>query len=207
MPRLFLRLVVLVAALTIPSRSFADPISINFDSLSEFDPVTTQLPGLTFSNATVLTSGSSLNDIEFPPHSGQNVIFDDGGPMSIAFSSPVFGVGGFFTYLAPLTLSAYDASSNLIASITSSYLSNLALSGDSGSLPNELLTLTSLAGISSLTISGDSAGGSFVLDDLTFDNTPPVSTPEPTTLVLLGMGLVTAWGVRRRRETEEAVDN
>jgi hypothetical protein len=213
MSRIPMRLALLVAVVfAVPSAVFASPVTINFDSLTEFDAVTNQFPGLTFSNATVLTAGSSLNDLELPPHSGQNVVFDDGGPMSILFDSPVFGLGGYFTYLEPLTLSAYDASNNLIASISSSFLSNVALSGDVGSSPNEFLAFSSLAAISSLTITGDSAGGSFVLDDLTFDTTPsspPSPTPEPTTLALLGTGLATMLGVRRRhgRQVSTVVDN
>ena len=88
--RIALRLAVLVALrLASPSAVFADVITIDFESLSEFAPVTTQFPGLTFLNATVLTAGSSLNEIELPPHSSQNVVVDDSGPMSLAFDSPV----------------------------------------------------------------------------------------------------------------------
>jgi hypothetical protein len=204
MQRISLRLAVLLTGLlTFSPAVFASPVMINFDSLAEFDSVTNQLSGLTFSNATVLAAGSSLNDLELPPHSGQNVVVDDGGPMSITFDSPVYGLGGYFTYLEPLTLSAYDASNNLIATITSSFLNNLALSGDGGSSPNEFLAFSSLAGISSLVIAGDAAGGSFVLDDLTFDtasSSPLAPTPEPATLALVGTGLAAIWGARRRRK-------
>jgi hypothetical protein len=201
MPRLLLRLVVLVAALIIPSRSWAAPITIDFESLTELDSVTNQFAGVTFSNTTVLAAGSLLNEIELPPHSGTNVVFDDSGPMSIVFDSPVYSLAGYFSYLEPLTLAAYDTSSNLIASLTSSYLNNSAVSGDPGSSPNELLSFSSLGEISSLIITGDPAGGSFVLDDLTFDTSAPTlsPTPEPATLALVGSGLAGVWATRRRR--------
>ena len=81
--RIPLRLVVLaVTLLALPSSLFADPIKIDFESLTELDSVSTQFLGLTFSNAAVLTAGSSLNEIELPPHSGLNAVFDDGGAAS-----------------------------------------------------------------------------------------------------------------------------
>ena len=38
------------------------------------------------------------------------------------FGSPVYRVGGFFTYLQPLTLSAYDASGALLGWVTAAFL-------------------------------------------------------------------------------------
>src|SRR5262245_43153844 len=82
---------------------WANSITINFEGLPEFTPVTTQYPGVVFSNAIVLTAGSSLNEFEFPPHSGSNVISDNGGAMSIMLTASATAFSGFFTYLAPLT--------------------------------------------------------------------------------------------------------
>jgi hypothetical protein len=151
---------------------------LDFEGFPDSTQITTQYPGFTFSQATVLTAGISLNEFEFPPHSGSNVVFDDGGPMVIQFATPFASVGGYFTYLEPLTLTAFDASNNEIGSVTSLFLNNLALSGDPGSSPNEFLSLNIPTGISSLIIAGDPAGSSFVLDDFT-------ATPEPTSMVLL----------------------
>ena len=187
---LLLRLIVLIAALiAIPSHLFAGPITIDFESLSEFDAVTTQFAGLTFANATALTAGSGLNEIEFPPHSGANVVFDDSGPMLISFAAPIASFGGFFTYLAPLTLTAFDSSHNLLGSVSSGFLSNLSVSGNVGSSPNEFLQLAFASGIGFLNISGDLGGGSFVMDDLTFDGTStPAPVPEPSTFSLMALG-------------------
>src|SRR5712672_727975 len=149
-----LRLGVFVFALAcLPSRVLADPITIDFDGFADSDILTNQVAGLTFANAAVLTAGISLNEFEFPPLSGSNVAFDAGGAMTIAFASPIDAFSGHFTYLTPLTVTA-----------TSSFLSNLVLSGDAGSLPNELLALVFSGGISRVVIAGDPAGGSFTLD-------------------------------------------
>jgi hypothetical protein len=158
-----------------PRVADASTIVIDFETFSDLDAVTTQFPGMTFANTTVLTSGISLNELESPPVSGTNVVVDDIGPISISFATPMLTVGGYFTYLAPLTLEAFDSSNVSIGTVSSTFLSNLALSGDAGSSPNEFLALTFATGISSIVLTGDPFGGSFVLDDLTLT---PVAVPE-----------------------------
>jgi hypothetical protein len=123
------------------------------------------------------------------------VAFDDGGPISIAFASPISGFNGYFTYDEPLTLWAYNASDDLVATVTSLYLSNDALFGDPGSSPNEFLQVTFISGISSVTITGDPAGGSFVMDDISY-TTP---TPEPESLALILAGFATILPIRRNK--------
>ena len=46
--------------------------TLDFESLSDGDAVTNQFigEGVTFSNASILTAGVSLNEFEFPPKSG-----------------------------------------------------------------------------------------------------------------------------------------
>jgi hypothetical protein len=147
----------------------ASAVSIDFETLADGAAVTNQFAGagLTFSNAISLKAGFSLNELEFPPHSGSVVVSDDGGPMTLLFSSPVTQVSAFFTYAAPLTLTAWDAFDAFLGSTLSAFSTNAALSGDPGSAPNEFLELARLAsGISKLTVTGDAGGGSFVLDDL-----------------------------------------
>jgi len=162
---------------------------IDFDALSDSDVVTNQFSGLTFSNAIVLTSGISLNEYEFPPYSGSNVISDDGGPITITFTNLMADVGAYFTYLTALDLSFYDNLDAVVGTASSVYSANMALSGDTGSLPNEYLHLNWNAGISKLVITGDLAGYSFTMDDLTM--TPVTnSAPEPATIILLLCGLM-----------------
>ena len=172
-------------------------ITLDFEGFSDSTSLTTQYPGVTFSNATVITAGITLNEFEFPPHSGTNVVFDDGGPMSIRFASPVLSFGGYFTYAEPLTLAGFDAASTGVASAISLFSSNLALSGDFGSSPNEFLSISFASGISSVTITGDPAGGSFVLDDATYP-TADTPVPEPGTVSLLLIGTAGILAVRKR---------
>jgi hypothetical protein len=198
-------LVVVLAAL--PTAVSAGPVTIDFESLSDLESVTNQFPGLTFTNATVLTAGISLNEFEFPPVSGSNVVFDDGGGLSISFSTSIHTFSAFFTYLAPLTLTAFDINGNLIGTVSSVFGSNLALSGQPGSTPNELLAFSSLTAIASITISGDPFGGSFTLDNFTYNTAVPTHVPEPSTFSLLGAGVLGAIVLRRRRSQRSAGDN
>ena len=179
---------------------------ITFEAFADGDALTNQIAGLTFANTNVLSAGVSLNETEYPPHSGSNVVVDAGGAITVAFATPVAAVSGFFTYGVPLLFSAFDSTNNLIGTAASSFNANTALSGDAGSSPNEFLELLSPLGIASIVILGDPAGQSFTLDDLTvtpFPDTTPV--PEPSTLVLLGFGVAEAYRRIRRRSTSEQV--
>lgn len=172
--------------------SFA--VVIDFETLADSESVTTQFAssGVNFSNAIALTAGLSLNELEFPPHSGTTVVTDaGGGPLTILFGPNLFlDVGGFFTYLTPLTLHAFDASDILVGTASSAFSSNIALNGDPGSAPNEFLQITSVIPIARLEIVGDPLGFSFTLDD--FTGTPQTAIAEPSALLLLAAGLAGA---------------
>jgi len=200
MSRMSLRLVALVVILAAaPHAANAVPITIDFESLSDGDAVTNQFFGVTFSNATVLTAGVSLNEFEFPPLSGSNVVFDGGGPVRIDFTTAMALVGGYFNYAVPLTLSAFDSSNALLGSVSSAFNANLALSGEAGSSPNEWLAFSGV-GIAYVILSGAVSGGSFTLDNLTYDNEVKVA-PEPATLTLLLLGSAVLGYRRLRGET------
>lgn len=177
----------------------ASATAINFDSLSDLDAVTTQFSGLTFSNTTAATAGITLNEFEFPPRSGANVVFDNGGAITIVFEGLQTTVGGFFTYAAQLTFTGFDVLNFVVGIDTSDFNSNLAISGDPGSSPNEFLEVLFAGGIKKVTIQGDLTGDSFTLDDLTFTG-QITSVPSPATVVLIGVGLAGLFGGRRIRE-------
>ena len=183
--------VFIIAALSAQS-AFASIITIDFEGLPDSTDVSTtyQSLGVTFSNALAITAGISLDESEFPPHSGQNVVLDNGGPITLSFSVPVSSVYGYFTYASSLALNAFDATSTEVASATSLFSENFTSSGNP---PNELVGVSFATGFDSVTITGDPAGGSFVMDDLTFDTSTSGTgspTPEPSTwsLIVVGVG-------------------
>jgi hypothetical protein len=196
---IFLRLSlgVLLLAVAAPAALRAGTVVIDFETFPDGTSLTTQYPGLTFFNTTIITAGISLNEFEFPPYSGTNAAFDDGGPISIAFASPILSFGGYFTYAEPLTLAALDSTSTQVASATSAFSNNEALSGDSGSSPNEFLLVSFAGGVSSVTITGDPGGGSFVMDDVTY-TTPEATVPEPGSIFLLLTGMAGVLAARGR---------
>lgn len=173
-----------ITLLLLPAMLSAAPIFLDFEALSDLETVTTQFPDLTFTNTVALQAGISLNEFEFPPASGTLVVSDNFGPIEIAFATPVTMFSGLFTYLAPLTLSAFDATDTLVNSQMSLFTTNLALSGDAGSAPNELLTVPFAGGISRVVIEGDPFGGSFVMD-----NAAATAVPEASTLSLFLLGI------------------
>ncbi|MBV9085143.1 MAG: hypothetical protein JOZ62_20905 [Acidobacteriaceae bacterium] len=165
------------------SVSTACATNINFDQFTDSEILTTQIPGLTFSNTVILTAGISLNELELPPHSSPNVVSDDGGPIQILFATPITLFSGYFTYGVPLTVDAFSAGV-LVASDTSSFASNLGTSGNPGSSPNEFLEVMSSTAITRITIAGSPNGASFAMDDITYEQIA-TAVPEPAMYVLV----------------------
>lgn len=197
--RRYLRTVFLSAIVLGANQSLvtAAPITLDFEQFLDGDTVDNLAdPSVTFLNAVVFTDGFSLNAGDFPPKSGANVVIDLTGPLELTFASPISSFSGYFTYTVPLTLQFFDASANTLGTIASSFNDN---TGGSGQPPNEFLS-ASLAGIVRVLITGNAAGASFVLDDLTFDFAPaapgdPV-VPEPGSFLLLSSGAIAL--IRRR---------
>lgn len=197
MCRSLLGVVCLTVALAhAPSESLAAPFTIDFEALSDGDPVgALGSPAVTFSNATVLTAGISLNELDFPPSSGSNVAHDSGGPMRLDFTAPIESFSGRFTYIAPLTILFFNPSANLLGSVASLFADNTLSAGGAA---NEIVQGV-FAGTKFITITGDPLGGSFTVDDVFFQTS---SVPEPCATVLTGTALA-VW-LRRRRSHARA---
>jgi hypothetical protein len=192
--------IVLASLILVCSFAFAPPtgaVTLNFEGLAEWTSVTNQYAGVTFSGATVLTAGMSLNELEFPPFSGVNVVLDSGGPITGQFTIPVSNFGAHYTYNSQLTLTVWDTSNALLGSLNSSYSANTALSGNPGSVPNEFLSMSFASGISRFEIVGNSSGSSFVMDDFQFTPIVPPTVPDASALLLGAMGMSALWASRR----------
>ena len=186
MTRRTIRVVLFVFAVQLTA--FADTTVIDFESLADQALVTNQYSslGVTFSNAIVLAAGQSLNEFDFPPHSGSNVVGDLGGPITLTFSSAVFDFSGYFTYTTELSLAGRNTMGTVVSSTQSSGSQNFT---SSGGTPNEFIDLSDSRGFLSVTIQGNSGGGSFTMDDISFSTSPVPSVPEPASLLLVGCGL------------------
>jgi hypothetical protein len=164
-------------------------ITIDFEDLFENDEVATLYPGVTFSNALVLTAGSGLNDLEYPPASGTNaaVALDPNSVIELVFGTPIISFEALFTYNGALSVEAFTSGGTLVDSAASLHGSNIA-SGPNA--PNETVGVSG-GGITRVRLS---AQGDFSLDDVTYETGTVV--PEPTTLALLLAGALAA--ARRR---------
>lgn len=167
----------------------------DFDTLSDNEGLASQFDGLRIMGGTVLSSGVSLNESDFPPHSGSNVAVDSGPTLEIVFATPVNRVGGYFTYTADLSLQAFDANDQLVDVALSMFSANWASGGDVGSSPNEYLELA-FAGIHRVVFGSSAQGFSFTLDDLTVESGARI--PLPGTPALIAFGL-TVLGLTRQR--------
>ncbi|MBW4677658.1 MAG: hypothetical protein KME52_27765 [Desmonostoc geniculatum HA4340-LM1] len=155
---------------------------IDFDSLSDFEIVDNQFLslGADFNGtASILQLGSSLN-AQFPPVSGNNVIYDNpslgSGIIRIdAIDSFWSSVGGFVTGNTNVTLTAYNASNSILGTASTGG-ANFDGAG-TGLLPNIFLSITS-PDISYVTF--EDSGNTYTIDNFTFTK----SVPEPS--VMLG---------------------
>ena len=112
-----------------------DTALLNFENFPDGTVIAAQYAGVTFTNAIILTAGRSLNEFQYPPHSGANVLTDQTGPITITFALPVTSFKAYFTHTTAVTVTAYDATFAQVAVGTSVFVNNTALSGDSGDTP------------------------------------------------------------------------
>jgi hypothetical protein len=166
---------------------------LTFKGLNDLQSVDDFYAGVRFSNAVAHIAGLSLNEAEFPPASGSTVASNNGGPVTIAWTSPLTDFTGLFTYTAPLTLT-FSLSGTPAGAAMSAFADNLALSGEPGSSPNEQISFHSASAFDSILIESE---GSFGMDSIFFEKTVQV-VPEPSTYIPIFVILTCALYVKRR---------
>lgn len=141
--------------------------------------------GLYFENAIALTAGFSLDEIDYPPHSGDIVVGENNAAIDIVFDKIVNSISAYFTYGDGLIITAYDALGN---QIDSSYI----LTGNN--LGSSSLVALSFNEVHRLGIAGNTPN-TFIMDDLSFT---PVSDAGGTFSILAGVCMVLLTMLRKR---------
>jgi len=143
-------------------------------------------------NSTILEDQVyGYNSSGYPPHSGHAVLFSISNPtIEFTFNSPIDTFSFWYTTYYDFTISAYDSSNNLLNSdvLTNNYGTNSLYSWSTGS-----------STIKAITMAG--TGNYFTIDDFSapiVTGQPTGATPEPGTILLMGIGVAGAVIARRR---------
>jgi hypothetical protein len=190
-----------LALLALARPADAAPVTIDFESLAEFELVTNQFAadGIVFGNLIVLEAFSSLNEIDFPPTSGVHALSGlDPGAALIDFLLPASLFSVQLITADDALVQAFGAGDVLLDSLL--VAPNLAS-------PTQVEFLRASPEIEYVTVASQLTGNAFplTLDDVVFDTAAPapepgVPIPEPSGLLLLAAGLVpVSRAIRGRR--------
>lgn len=170
-----------------PARA-ADEVFIGFDLYNDLAKnITTQ--GVSFTGATVLACGASLNCVPFPPFSGRNVIYDSlNGTITATFDKRVTGavtsVSARITGNTGITMTAYDSSGQVIGSKNTGGANYVGSGSSIG--PNRKLTLTTTPDRAIAKVTFNDHGNTFTVDDFGYVGRPTAFLLDPGHGRLLG---------------------
>lgn len=158
---------------------------VDFEAFNDGALLVSEVPGLTVSGGTVLSAGIGLNELDFPPTSGVNVLAALSGPLSLDFGAPTMA-SAYMAAGDQLSISAFDEFGQLLATYDTPFAANLGAPQlfDFGWVGASRYSLQSMQ--------------AFVIDDLIF--AAATGIPEPSSLALSVAPLsALAWVLLRRR--------
>ena len=195
-PSLIVRSGLLLPAALVLTLAFvrpADAALIDFESLGLDEIVTNQFAGegVVFGNAVTLVAFISLNEVDFPPSSGTNVISGLGASPLAALLSPGVSHVSFQITTATIALVQFFDSLDVLLGQTTV----------DPNLGGHTLVAFDSPGIASVSIAGQSSENAFFLTVDDFEFSSRNAAPEPAAVLLLvtGLACMVPTSFRRRR--------
>jgi hypothetical protein len=182
------KLMLLVLVLSLSTLAFAGSETIDFEQYAQFTQITNQYSamGVTFDSALQLVA-PNYDYFDFPAHSGNGVITDDpSSTITMTFAAGFAGsaITGWFNAPAGMTATAYDSLGHVLATFTGTTTPGIT----------QEFSLSGLGYIAKITFDDGGGGDTLTLDDLSW--TP---IPEPSSVLVMGSGLLTFGTLLRRK--------